>query len=288
MSDARILERGYRPYAGPRLGVAHAVRSLWVQTLRHLLGLGRPARSKILPVLTIAFAYVPAVVFVGVIGLFGRRLSEPIAPEYGEYYGFVVSAIVLFVTFVAPEALCPDRRAKVLSLYLSSPLSRRTYLAAKFAAVMTILLSVTLGPPLLLLLGYSLQGVGPDGVLGFLGILGRVAASGAALALVYGLLSMAVASLTDRRAVAAAGVLLTIIGSNIVTSALHFALDAPRGVLAFNLFRSPFDLVSHIYGEGGLPPTYVPWVVLLAGLGAVALASAGVMVWRYETLQVTR
>lgn len=288
MSDARILERGHRPYEGARLGVAHAVRSLWVQTLRHLLGLGRPARAKILPVLTIVFAYVPTIVFIGVISLFGGRLAAPIVPQYADSYGFIVSAIVLFVTFVAPEALCPDRRAKVLSLYLSSPLSRRTYLSAKFAAVMSILLAVTLGPPLLLLLGYAAQGSGPDGILGFLGVLGRIVASGVMLALVYGLLSLAVASLTDRRAVAAAGVLLTVIGSSAVTSTLYFALDAPRGVMSFNLFRAPFDLVSHIYGEGGLPPTYVPWVVLLAGLAAVALVSAATVVWRYETLQVTR
>lgn len=288
MSEARILERGHRPYDGPRLGTAHAVRSLWIHTMRHLLGLRRPARSKILPVLTIVFAYVPAIVFMGVIGLFGNRMSEPIVPEYADYYGFVVSAIALFVTFVAPEALCPDRRSRVLSLYLASPLSRRTYLLAKLAAVVTILLAVTLGPPLLLLLGYALQGAGPDGVLGFLGILGRVVASGLFLALIYTSLSMAVSSLTDRRAVAAAGVLLTIIGSSIVTSTLHFALELPRGVLAFNLFRAPFDLVSHIYGEGGLPPTYVPWVVLLAGLGAVTLVSASLVVWRYETMQVTR
>lgn len=288
MTDARILERGYRPYEGPRLGVAHAVRSLWIQTLRHLLGLGRPARSKVLPVLSIVFAYVPAIVFVGVIGLFGNELSEPVVPEYAEYYGFIVSAIALFVTFVAPEALCPDRRARVLSLYLSSPLSRRTYLLAKFASVMTIMLAVTLGPPLLLLLGYSLQGAGPDGLLGWLGIFGRIAGSGIVLGLVYGLLSMAVASLTDRRAVAAAGVLLTMVGSGIVTSTLHFALDVPRGILAFNLFRAPFDLITHIYGEGGLPPTFVPWPVLLAGLGAVVLVAAAVTVWRYESLQVTR
>ncbi|MGI8793565.1 MAG: ABC transporter permease [Acidimicrobiales bacterium] len=288
MSDARILERGYRPYDGPRLGVPHAVRSLWVQTLRHLLGLGRPARSKILPVLTIVFAYVPTIVFVGVISLFGDRLAEPLIPVYADSYGFIVSAIVLFVTFVAPESLCPDRRSKVLSLYLASPLSRRTYLLAKFAAVMTILLAVTLGPPLLLLLGYAAQGVGPDGILGFLGTLGRIVASGVVMALVYGLLSLAVASLTDRRAVAAAGVLLTIIGSSAVTSTLHFALDVSRSVMAFNLFRAPFDLVSHIYGEGGLPPIFVPWVVLAAGLGAITLVSAAILIWRYETLQVTR
>lgn len=288
MSDARILERGYRPYDGPRLGVAHAVRSLWLQTVRHLLGLRRPARSKVLPVLTIVFAYLPAMVFVGVIGLFGRRMSEPIVPEYADYYGFVVSAIVLFVAFVAPEALCPDRRAKVLSLYLASPLTRRTYLLGKFGAVMAIILAVTLGPPLLLLLGYSLQGAGPDGVLGLLGVLGRVVASGLVLALVFTTLSMAVASLTDRRAIAAAGVLLIVIGSSIVTSTLHFALDAPRGVMAFNLFRAPFDLVSHIYGEGGLPPTYVPWSVLVAGLGAIVIVSSVVVVWRYERMQVTR
>ena len=63
-------------------------------------------------------------------------------PTYGEYYGFIVSAIIVFVAFVAPEVLCTDRRTGMLGLYLASPLTRDTYLLAKAIAVAVVLATV--------------------------------------------------------------------------------------------------------------------------------------------------
>ena len=40
-------------------------------------------------------------------------------------------AVLVFVAFVAPEVLCPDRRTGMLGLYLASPLTRDTYLVGK-------------------------------------------------------------------------------------------------------------------------------------------------------------
>ena len=37
------------------------------------------------------------------------------------------------LAFVAPEALCTDRRTGMLGLYLASPLTRDSYLVAKVA-----------------------------------------------------------------------------------------------------------------------------------------------------------
>ena len=88
-------------------------------------GLGRPARWKILPVLTVAIAYVPNIVFVGIVALIpDARLRDNFLPKYAFTYSFITAAIVLFVIFVAPEALCPDRRWRTMSLYLASPLNR--------------------------------------------------------------------------------------------------------------------------------------------------------------------
>lgn len=291
MSDARILDSGYRRYAGVRLGPAHAVRSVIASTLRRILGLRRPARSKVLPVMSIVFAYLPATVFVGVVALFSRFGNDDevrsIIPEYHDYYGFIISAIVLFVTFVAPEALCPDRRSRVLSLYLASPLTRMTYLFAKATAVAIVIATVTLGPPLLLLFGLALQGAGPDGVGGFFAVLARIVASGAMLAALYTALSMAIASLTERRAVAAAATLLLVLGTQTVAGTWHFGLGGPDEAMLLSLTTAPFLLVSRIYGETDAVLDIPLATLVFANLAWIA-SSTAVAVVRYRRLQVTR
>ena len=289
-ADARILERGYRRYTGPREGPSHAVRSLIAHTLRRILGLRRPTRSKILPVLAIAFAYLPAIVFVGVISLFGRfggrGQARELIPQYSEYYGFIISAIVLFVAFVAPEALCPDRRSRVLSLYLASPLTRMTYLLSKAASVASVITFVTLGPPLLLLLGLMTQSAGPEGPIEVLKVLIRIIESGVFLAALYTSLSMAIASLTDRRAVAAAATLFVLIGSAIVSETISF-LSKTDAVLVLSLTAGPLELVRRIYGEPGVTPGVATWVLAL-GYAAWTAGAAAVAIVRYRRLQVTR
>ncbi|MEA3078537.1 MAG: type transport system permease protein [Actinomycetota bacterium] len=291
MSDARILERGYRRYDGPRLGHAHAVRSVIAHTLRRILGLRRPARTKVLPVMSIAFAYLPAIVFVGVIAVLGRfgakTQARTFVPRYSEYYGFIVSALVLFVAFVAPEALCPDRRSRVLSLYLASPLTRMTYLLSKAAAVFIVLLAVTVGPPLLLLLGLMSQSAGPDGPVAVLQVLLQILAAGVFLATLFTALSMGVASLTDRRAVAAAATVFLVIGAGVVAGTLVFALHGSEGFVVIAIVRSALELVRHIFGDRGeLRGVGTP--ALIVGNLAWTLATAAIAVVRYRRLQVTR
>ena len=290
-AEARILERGYRRYTGPREGEAHAVRSVIAHTLRRILGLRRPARAKVLPLLSIVFAYLPATVFVGIVALFGRfggrAQAQQIIPEYAEYYDFIISAIVLFVAFVAPEALCPDRRSRVLSLYLASPLTRLTYLLSKAGAVAIVLSFVTIGPPLLLLVGLVLQGSGPDGPVEVLRVLIRIVESGLVLATLYTCLSMAVASLTDRRAVAAAATLFVIIGSTIVTETFIEGLGASRSATVGSLTDGPLELVRRIYGDVGAYPQVATWS-LAAGAAVWTLGAGAVAVLRYQRLQVTR
>ncbi|MGN6693010.1 MAG: ABC transporter permease, partial [Aquihabitans sp.] len=62
--DAQILDRGYRKYDGPRTGVRGAVRAVVLHSGQRALGMRRSVWAKILPVATIGFAYLPAIVFV--------------------------------------------------------------------------------------------------------------------------------------------------------------------------------------------------------------------------------
>ena len=288
MTTARIGERGYQRYTGPRSGHGHAIRSLYVQTLRRVLGLRRPARHKILPVMAIVFAFVPAIVFIGVIALFGDRVSL-LLPTYPRYYSFITSAVLLFVTFVAPEAMCPDRRNRTLSIYLASPLTRDTYVWSKAAAVATVLSAVTIGPLILLLLGYMFQNNGPDGPLEVLQTFARIVLAGGLVTLVYTAVSLAVSSVTDRRAIAAASTLLLIIGSNIIAIVLGEISNDDRFFL-LSLMGMPFAVADAVFGT----PVFadeaigvsVGWVY---GAAAAFIAvGAAIVFLRYRRLQVTR
>lgn len=287
MSDARILDRGYRRYDGPRLGPVHAQRSVLSHTVQRVLGLHRPARSKVLPFLAIAIAYLPAATFVGLVALLPRRLSD-FVPPYSDYYGFISAAIVLFVTFAAPEALCPDRRNRMLSLYLAAPLTRTRYLVAKAGAIALVITLVTVGPPLLLLIGRALQGAGPDGPVAFFELLARIVGAGLALVAFYTPLSMAVSSLTDRRALASGGTLLLLIGSGILSAVLEEGLGLPGPLSLVNLNRVPFEVVLTIYGANRRTVEDVATWALLAAAAGWSTFFSGIAWWRYRTLQVTR
>jgi ABC-2 type transport system permease protein len=292
MSDARILDRGYRPYDGPRHGPAASMRSLSKHTAQRVMGLRRPAGTKILPFMCAFIAYVPALVFIGIAALIPDQdtIRDQILPSYGEYYGFVTSALVVFTAFVAPEALCPDRRTGLLGLYLSAPLNRVTYLLSKAGTVLALLLVATLGPPLLMLIAFVLQGTGPDGIDGFFSVLWRVLLSGLVVGALYTAVSLGVSSLTDRKAFAAAGALLVIILSGVVTGILVEGVGAPDWIFALNLFGAPFEFVLRIYGERSeseVARNVSTYVYVLATLFWIALGTC-VTAWRYSRLRITR
>lgn len=297
MSDARIIDSGYRRYDGPRLGTQHATVALWKHTMRRILGFGRPARWKLLPILAAAIAYVPNIVFVGVTALIpDDQLRNSVLPGYAFTYGFITAAIALFVVFVAPEAICPDRRSGILSLYLATPLTRTRYIAAKALAVFTTLLLVTLGPPLLYLIGLAAQDAGPHGFGGFMATLGRIALAGVILAAFFTGMSVGASSLTDRKAFAAAGIFFF---SQVVGAAVAIlveALKAPAWIFGFSTNGAAFSLVLHIFGQGritvggenGGVPHEVPMAAFAVGTAFWTIAGLTLAWYRYNKLRVTR
>jgi ABC-2 type transport system permease protein len=289
MSDARIVDQGYRRYEGRRLGVRGAVRSLAWHSVLRALGLRRPAWAKLLPIASVGIAYLPAAVFVGVAALLPDRVREQvdIIPSYAEYYGFITAAIVLFVAIVGPEVLCPDRRNGMLGLYLASPLDRRTYLLAKVIAVLPVLALVTLGPPLLQLVGLTLADAGPGSISEFVIVFLRIGLAAVVISAAFTALSMAAASLTDRRAVASAGLILLLFATSVGTTQLVEVGGADPHVLLTNLFFLPFELVQRVYGEPGAHPSIATATLAAAEAGWVLIGAA--VVWlRYKSLLVTR
>ncbi len=285
--DARIVARGFQRYEGPRSGVGGAIRSVSWQSIRSTLGLGRPARYKVFPVAAIVIAYLPAVVFVGVAIIVGDLLDPNEVADYAGYYGFITAAILLFAALVAPEVLVSDRRNGMLALYLSTPLRRGTYLAAKAIAVLAMLGLVTLGPPLLLLIGYTVDGDGPDGLGAWLTVLVRIVISSAAVSAALTAVSMAASCLTDRRAFAAIGVVLLALATRALAPALVEGAELSPSWRLIDVLSMPFELVYRIYGQPGNFPELSTTSILLVNL-AWTVGGLAVVVWRYSRLVIAR
>lgn len=284
---ARILDRGYRTYAGPRSGVWGAMATLWRHSAQRALGLRRSTWAKILPIASVAISYVPAIVFIGLVALLPEEDVVGIElPTYGEYFPFIQAAITLFIAFVGPEVLCTDRRTGMLGLYLASPLDRDSYLVAKALAVFSILCLVTVGPPLLMLVAYVIQGVGPDGPAGVALALLRILVAGALLSLLYTSVSMGISSLTDRKAFATASLLLVVVVSTVFTGVVIEVTGTSDALYGLSLIAGPFALVQLVHGEvPEIRGLTLPFA--LAGIAGWTLLGAVVCRTRYRFLQVT-
>jgi ABC-2 type transport system permease protein len=287
--DAQLFDLGYRAYDGPRERPERAVVTLASFTAGRVLGLRRGARHKVLPALTLAIAFLPALASV----LFAV-LTEDIPVDdlitYGEYTFFIGSALALFAALVAPEALCPDRRSGMLGLYLAGPLDRNRYLLSKAGAVFGVMSLITVGPLLFMLVAFVLAGHGPSA-----GdtprLLLNIVVTGVVTALLYTALSMAVSSLTTRRAAAAVGVvLLLFVPVTIVRSAIESA-GAPDEL---DLLSSPFvvaNLAYRIFGETpeeGEPVAELSTWLVSGGVAATILVGFLVCWLRYRRLEAFR
>lgn len=289
--DARILGGGYRRFEGDRHGVGASMRATAVHAAQRALGLRRSGWAKVTPIGTVILSYVPAVVFVGLAALLPENLvTEGVLPGYGFYYSFISAALLLFAAIVGPELLVPDRSSGMLGLYLAAPLTRTTYLAAKAVAMLVLMAVVTVGPPLLMLIAFTLEGAGPDDPVEFTRLLLRIVASGTVLAVLYAALALAAGALAARRAAAAAGLIGLALVSSTAVGVLVFGLELPSWLLGFHLLAGPFELVQRIHGEAsGDPIVESASTAALAGTWLVWVGlSVAVIAWRYRRVEVTR
>ena len=290
MTNAHIYDSGYRKYDGVRTGVAGAIRTLVSHSGAHALGLRRSAKYKVVPVLIIVAAYLPAAVFIGIAALIpDADIEEAFLPTYAGYYGYVIAAIYLFAGFITPELLAPDRRTGMLGVYLASPLNRATYLLGKAIAVLLLLLIVTFGPPMLMLIAFSLENSGPDGFLEWVKVFGQIFAGSAAMGVFFASIGLAISASTDRVVIATATILAALPASAVATDVLVDLAELSPNIRLANLPNLPREAIYRIHGERGLwGPTDNPtWTIYLAAAAWVVVSLA--FVWfRYRRLLVRR
>lgn len=286
-----IHDIGYRHYDGPRLGRGYLVRSLYVESLKGAFGLGRSAKSKVMPILLLAAVTLPALVIALVAGLTN---AKDLGLDYTQYSGFVAPLISLFAAAQCPATVSRDLRFSVMPLYLSRPLTRTDYILAKYAAMASALLVLT-AVPLLVLYGGALLGrlafwAQTKGALEAL--LGDVL-----LALVIAGIGLVIASFTPRRGFGVAAIIAVLIVASLVSITLmnitsetgHRTLSGYFGAV------DPYTLVDGVpvwlFGAEPTqpigPPGNVGGVVFSALVGLEILACYALLRLRYRKVSAS-
>jgi ABC-2 type transport system permease protein len=293
--DARgsIYDLGYRGYDGVRLGRDYAVFSLYLSSLRGAFGLGRRTSSKIFPIGLAVLTFIPAIIQLGI-----GALSDNVIELFHawDYYGYTQAVLALFCAAVAPELVGRDQRTKTLSLYFSRSMQRLDYAAAKFGALTTAMLFLTLGPQLVLFIG---NGMAANDLQGYFTDewhqIAPIVGSAVLLSAFMGSISLVIAAQTPRRAYSTVAILaaftVTWIVAQVVAEtvervfAIPIVLLSPAHVMrGFTLFLFDAAIGIRRPGEGSVARLDIPgWLFLVTAMAWTALA-AFLLYRRYERI----
>ncbi|MGW5848070.1 ABC transporter permease subunit [Streptomyces sp. NPDC055254] len=283
-TSTQIHNIGYRSYDGPRLGRAYARKSLFSQSLRGAYGLGRSAKSKVLPMILFAVMCVPALIIVAVAIAVPGSTDLPI--KYTTYALTTQVIIGLYLASQAPQSVSRDLRFKTVPLYFSRPIERVDYVVAKYAAMASALFILTATPLLIMWIGALLAKFDfGDQTKGF----GQGLVSVLLLSLLFAGLGLVMAALTPRRGFGVAaviGLLLIPYGAVSTVQAVAYSTGANGAIEWMGLF-SPISLIDGVQtaflgatsafpgGEG--PGAGAGAVYLLVVLGLIVGSYAALM-----------
>ncbi|MFG3130618.1 ABC transporter permease [Streptomyces tendae] len=285
--QTRIHNIGYRSYDGPRLGRAYARRSLYSQSLRGSYGLGRSAKSKVLPMLLFVVMCLPAGIMVAV-AVATKANDLPV--DYTRYAVVLQAVISLYVAAQAPQSVSRDLRFKTVPLYFSRPIETADYVRAKYAALASALFILTAAPLLVLYVGALLAKLDfADQTKGF----AQGLVSVALLSLLFAGLGLVVASVTPRRGFGIAAVIavLTITYGAVSTLQAIADVQSSSGAVAWIGLFSPITLIDGVqsaflgatsaFPGGESPSNGVGAVYVLVTLGLIA-GCYGLLMRRYK------
>ncbi|GAA3373154.1 ABC transporter permease [Streptomyces sannanensis] len=280
----QIHNIGYRNYEGRRLGRAYARRSLYSQSLRGAYGLGRSAKSKVLPMMLLGVMVLTAVVIVAIPMAAGNAMTD-LPVEYTSLAMYMQLVIALFLAAQAPQSVSRDLRFKTVPLYFSRPIERVDYVLSKYAAMASALFILTALPLLILYVGALLAKFDfTDQTKGF--VQGLV--SVALLSVLFAGIGLVMAALTPRRGFGVAAVIavLTIsYGAVSIVQAIAHGTENPDAIQWLGLF-SPLSLISGVQSAFlGAATTFPGGEGPSAGMGAVyVLVVLGLICGSYAVL----
>lgn len=283
-TSTQIHNIGYRSYDGPRLGRSYARKSLFAQSLRGAYGLGRSAKSKVLPMLLFAVMCVPALILVAVAITVPGSTALPI--KYTTYAMTAQVIVYLYLASQAPQSVSRDLRFKTVPLYFSRPIERVDYVVAKFAAMASALFILTATPLLIMWIGALLAKFDfGDQTKGF----GQALVSVLLLSLLFSGLGLVMAALTPRRGFGVAAIIAVLLipyGAVSVVQAIAYETGS-TGVIDWLGLFSPMSLIDGLQtaflgADSGFPGSEGPsgavgFVYLLVILGLIAGSYAALM-----------
>lgn len=212
-TDSVIHDIGYKPYAGPRLGRSHILRSLYWFSLRSAFGFGRGAKARIIPLGGFAAMLLPAAISIYKVASVG---GDPVL-TYSHYAYSMSLFLIVFVAVAAPELVSRDLRHHTLPLYFSRPLRRSDYPLAKLLALATAIFLFEALPLIVMYLGTVASSTSGSGVWGQT----KALVPGLLVALAYGVafapLTLLIASSTGRRAIATGAIAILFLATTAIS-----------------------------------------------------------------------
>lgn len=221
-----VFDIGYQRYVGPREGRRRARLAVFKDGFRKVLGLGRGPKAKLLPWACILVLLIIGLVMAVVAGAgqraFGEAGAEMVpATSHHFYYFLTFTILFVFAALVGPRLLCPDRRNGTLHLYLVRPLTPTDYVAARWAAFLTVMVLVAWLPQFVLLAGRVLGHPEPVSYLDENWTdIPKFLLSGAAIAAMVTTVSMFASGLATRRGYASVLLIAIFLIPNAVTAPL--------------------------------------------------------------------
>ena len=204
--QGEVFDLGYRNYEGPREGRMRPRIAIWSNGVRTALGIGRGWGPKVLPAFLFVAVMVPAVIIAIAASVLG--LEDTGLLRHDDYYQIISIILVLFSAIIAPELLCPDRRDRVISLYLVRPLTTTDYLAGRWLGFFSVTLALVLLGQVVLFVGFVLAADQPfDYLQDNWRDVPRFLLAGLVVATFTTTIPLAVSGFTQRRAYAAAFVI---------------------------------------------------------------------------------
>ncbi len=292
MSDqtGAVFDLGYKPYEGTRLGRSGAIRAIIKDGMRRVMGIRRKARRKVYPWTLVAFAVLPAVVFVG-LAFFSEHLQpgrrKPVWRPCRVHGADRCDRDAVFA-LAAPELLISDREEGVLSVYSSRPMTAWDYIAARAGALFAVVASFVLFPNILMYLGFAAldaDGLG-SALVSNLGDMGKVILTMTAYIVGYGAPALLISTYAKRTGPAAGIYLAIMFGSAGFAEAFQDVnfTGARYGTL-LSFLQHPEVIRSWVFGQtqtaAPINAGFEPWASLLVII-LVAVITVILMHRRYR------